>query len=448
VFRSTSLRLAALYTLAFALAVIALGGATFLSTRGALTAQFDARIRAESTSMIREFNSEGLIGVIEAVKERDSTPGALIYGVRGAQGQVMAGRFASIDAPVGWSRFREPHTRDQQLRVLTVRLPGDIKLMVGDDDDKIEVLDTAILKGFLWAFIGVVILGVAGGLLLSRGVHRRLAAITGTAEAIIDGDLARRVPVQGSEDDLDRLALTLNRMLDRISSLMESLKQVSSDVAHDLRTPLTRLRQRLEAGLNAPSERVTALEGALADLDSILETFAGLLRIAQIEGGARRAGFQACNLNEIGATVVEAFAPSAEDQRQVLSFRQGGAAAVEGDQELLTQLLANLVENALRHAGPDTTIAVETGRDAEGATWLAVRDNGPGVPAADHKRVLDRFYRLERSRTTPGSGLGLAMATATARLHGAEIALRDAEPGLEVRVSFPGPSNIGIPQSR
>jgi signal transduction histidine kinase len=436
VFQSTSLRLAALYTLAFALAVVALGFVTFLSTRQALTAQFDARVRAESAAMVREFRSEGLIGVVQAVKERDSTPGALNYGLRGPAGEALTGRLAVAGAPLGWSTFGEPGHHGEKLHVFTAGLPGGFKLMVGDDDDQVEILDKAILKGFTWAFVGVVILGVAGGILLSRGVHRRLAAITGTAEAIIDGDLARRVPVRGSQDDLDRLALTLNRMLDRITTLMESLKQVSGDVAHDLRTPLTRLRQRLEAGLSAPAESAQALEGALADLDSILETFAALLRIAQIEGGARRAGFRSCDLTAIGATVVEAFAPSAEDQRQTLTLEAAGPAPVEGDLELLTQMLVNLVENALRHAGPDTHIVVATGRDGEGAPWLSVRDNGPGVPASERQRVFDRFYRLERSRTTPGSGLGLAMAVAAARLHGAEIELLDANPGLEARVRF------------
>jgi signal transduction histidine kinase len=244
------------------------------------------------------------------------------------------------------------------------------------------------------------------------------------------------VPVRGSRDDLDRLTLTLNRMLDRNAALMESLKQVSSDVAHDLRTPLTRLRQRLEAGLAAPAERAQALEGALADLDSILETFAALLRIAQIEGGARRAAFRECDLSGIAATVVEAFAPSAEDQKQSLALTAPAPVSVDGDRELLTQMLVNLVENALRHAGAGTRIVVATAREADGGAVLSVTDDGPGVPEAERRRVFDRFYRLERSRTTPGSGLGLAMAAAAAKLHGADIELRDAAPGLEARVRF------------
>jgi signal transduction histidine kinase len=436
-FRSTSLRLAAVYTVVFALAVVALGAVTLYSTRHALSAQFDTRIRAESAAMVREYRSEGLEGVIQAVRERDSTPGSLDFGLRGPGGERLAGRLAGAAAPLGWSTLHgRPDDPGDNVRVLTVALPGGQRLSVGDDDEQVEVLDGVVLRGFGWAFAGVVILGVAGGFALSRGVHRRLAAITDTAEAIIDGDLARRVPVRGSQDDLDRLALTLNRMLDRIASLMESLKQVSSDVAHDLRTPLTRLRQRLESGLAAPEGREQALEGALADLDSILDTFAALLRIAQIEGGARRAAFRECDLAAIAATVVEAFAPSAEDQKQSLTLAAEGPAPVEGDAELLTQMLVNLVENSLRHAGPGTRIVVAVRSRPQRGAILSVTDDGPGVPETERRRVFDRFYRLEHSRTTPGSGLGLAMAAAAAKLHGADIELLDAEPGLEARVTF------------
>jgi signal transduction histidine kinase len=253
---------------------------------------------------------------------------------------------------------------------------------------------------------------------------------------MIGGDLARRVPVRGSDDDLDRLALTFNRMLDRIAALMESLKQVSNDIAHDMRTPLTRLRQKLEAGLAAPEDRGLALEGALADLDSILDTFAALLRIAQIEGGARRAAFRPCQLAVLAQTVTDAFAPSAEDQQQSLTLTVETPATVDGDAELLTQMLVNLVENALRHAGARARIFVKVARQGQGAV-LSVTDDGPGVPEGEGERLFDRFYRLERSRSTPGSGLGLALVAAVAKLHGAEVVLSSARPGLEARVTFP-----------
>jgi signal transduction histidine kinase len=437
VFRSSSLRLAGLYTAVFALSVIVLGAITFFSMRHALSNQFDARIRAESAALVEEYRAEGLQGVVDALHERDSTPGSLDFGLQGPTGAPLAGRLAATRVGMGWSSFElREQGHAERVRLFSATLPDGHKLLVGDDEERIEALDGAVLRGFGLAFLGVVVLGVAGGYALSGEVNRRIAAISGTAEGIIDGDLTRRVPVRGSDDDLDRLALTINRMLDRIAALMESLKQVSNDIAHDMRTPLTRLRQKLEAGLAAPRDREAALEGALGDLDSILDTFAALLRIAQIEGGARRAAFRACDLAALARTVTDAFAPSAEDQRQALTLAVESPATVDGDAELLTQMLVNLVENALRHAGAGAKITVKVARLGQGAT-LSVADDGPGVPDAERERLFDRFYRLERSRSTPGSGLGLALVAAVAKLHGAEVNLLAAQPGLEVRVSFP-----------
>lgn len=438
-FRSTALRLAFLYTAAFALAVVVLGAITLFTTRASLRQQFDARIEAESSALRQEFRAEGLEGVVQAVRERDRTPGALDYGLDGPSQRPLAGRLSGKHAPLGWSGLAMPARGDEAeaVRVLATELPGGYRLIVGDDDDRSEALQRTVLQGFAWAFAGIVVLGFLGGFGLSRGMHRRLAAISRTAEAIIDGDLERRVPTRASDDDLGRLAATINRMLDRISGLMQSLRQVSDDVAHDLRTPLTRLRQRLEAARGLPPDEMDeVIGGALQDLDGILETFAALLRIAQIQAGARRSAFRRVDLAALARTVVDAFAPSAEDAGQALVLDIAAAASIDGDQELLTQMLANLVENAMRHAGPRAHIVVRVWRGEQGGR-LSVLDDGPGVPPPERARVLDRFYRLERSRSSPGSGLGLSLAAAVARLHDADIQLLDARPGLEVRVSFP-----------
>lgn len=436
--RSTSLRLAVFYTLGFALSVVLLGALTLYSTRAALSVQFDSRIQAEAAALTQEFKTEGLDGVLQAVRERDRTPGALDYGLIAPDGVPLAGRFSKTVSQAGWATIRAPQ-RDgevEPLRALTTVLPGGYRLIIGDDRERIEALDLVVLKGFAGALAGVVILGVAGGIAFSRDVHRRLSAISGTAEAIIDGDLTRRVPARGSSDDIDRLAHTFNRMLDRIGALMESLRQVSNDVAHDLRTPLTRLRQRLETAQASEGERAEAIDGALRDLDSILETFAALLRIAQIEGGARRAGFRQVRLRELSATVVDAFAPSAEEAGQSLLLEPGEDLVIEGDAELLAQMLVNLIENALRHTGEGAKIRVGVGRiDRAPALWVV--DDGPGVPEGEHARLFDRFYRLERSRSAPGSGLGLALVAAVAKLHEAAVRLSDAGPGLRAEVIFP-----------
>jgi signal transduction histidine kinase len=442
VFRSTSFRLAVLYTATFALAVVALGAITFFAMRAELSKQFDTRIRAESAALVQEYLTEGLDGVVNAVHERDRTPGALDYGFEGPNGEPLAGLLRARDAPLGWSvlKLSEKGGKAEPFRVLTADLPGGYRLLVGDEEGQVEALDGVVLRSFAAALIGVILLGAIGGYALSQGVHRRLAAISGTAEAIIDGDLGRRVPMQG-DDDLSRLAATLNRMLDRIGALMDSLRQVTSDVAHDLRTPLNRLRQRLERSARQaqdPADKAE-IEGALDDVDAILATFAALLRISEVEAGARRAAFRRLDLRALARAVAEDFAPAAEDTGHRLEFEDGPPVWIEGDAELLTQMTVNLVENALRHtpAGCVVRLAAD---EAAGRPVLTVSDNGPGVPAAERARLFDRFYRLERSRSTPGSGLGLALVQAVARLHRGEASLTGAKPGLKAQVVFPATS--------
>jgi len=437
VFRSASLRLAAIYTAAFALAVVVMGAVTLVTTRATLKQQFDDRINAEASALAQEFRTEGLTGVLQAVRERERTPGALDYGLVDAKGAPLAGELAGSKSPLGWSNLASPEQNGHTIRVLTTQLPDGDRLVVGDDDARDDALERSVLAGFAWAFAGVVVLGLLGGYALSYDVRRRLDAMTGAADAISLGDFTRRIPVRGSDDDLDRLALTFNRMLDRITTLMDSLRQVSSDVAHDLRTPLTRLRQRLEASQasETSAERTAAITAALSEVDAILETFAALLRIAQIESGARRAAFRPVDLTALARSVAADFAPSAEDAGQTLRLDADDDLVVEGDGELLTQMLVNLVENALRHAGPSAAVRIIAARRGAGAA-LTVADDGPGVPEVERERVFDRFYRLERSRSTPGSGLGLALVAAVARLHGAVVTLRDARPGLEAEVRF------------
>jgi signal transduction histidine kinase len=445
VFGSTSLRLAALYTAGFALAVAILGLVTILSTRAALTEQFDARIRSELTAVKLDYDAGGVRGLIDEINERKNTPGELSLGAQTPDGKPLDGPLATLYRPAGWStdHLKLAH-RTETLRVYTQVLPGGYRLMVGDDAGRIDALEQSVLGAFVLAFGGVVALGIAAGFALSRAVQRRMAAISGTAEAIIDGDLARRVPVGGGDDDLGRLALTINRMLDRISGLMDSLRQVSSDIAHDLRTPLTRLRQRLEQSLRQaddPGYRAQ-IEGALRDVDAILATFSALLRIAEVEAGARRAAFRRVDLTALARTVVDDFAPAAEDAGQSLVLVDRGPCWIEGDADLLTQMTVNLVENALRHTPAGSRVRAEVAGGAQSVDLL-VTDDGPGVPEAERERLFDRFYRLERSRSTPGSGLGLSLVAAVARLHRAQVVLEDGRPGLAVRVSFPWAQSAG-----
>ena len=440
--RSASLRLASLYTAAFAIAVVAVGVVTLLTTRAAMSRQFDDRIRSEAAALTQEFRAEGLSGVAKAVQERDRTPGGLDYGLQAPGGRPVAGRLgAAVSAP-GWSELSvgSPADERETIRISVTPLPNGYRLIVGGDDESSEAIGKLLAERLALAVLGVVIIGLIGGFALAHSMGRRIAAITGAAEAIIDGDLSRRVPARGSGDDLDHLAATFNRMLDRIQALMDSLRQVSGDIAHDLRTPLTRLRTRLESlPTSDGGANDAAIAAAMADVDAILETFAALLRIAQIEAGARRAAFRPTDLADVGRTVVEAFSPSAEEQGVLLELQAAGPLMVDGDRELLSQMVVNLVENGLRHAGRGATIRVVTALVGTSPV-VTVADNGPGVPESERVRLFDRFYRLERSRSTPGSGLGLALVAAIARLHGAVASIQDAGPGLEVSVTFAPPA--------
>ena len=443
--RSTSLRLAALYTAVFAAAVAVLGLVTILSTRAALTEQFDTRLRADQASVLTGYDERGLKGLQREIAEASHGPAVLLFGVQTEAGAPVSGPLALWRGPVGVASGRLTiNGRSEALRVLTQDLDGRYRLMVGDKADRIEALSLRILLGFTLAFAALLLIGAAGAFALSRAVQKRMSAISGTAEAIIDGDLGRRVPVGGDDDDLTRLALTLNRMLDRIGALMDSLRQVTSDVAHDLRTPLNRLRQRLERSARQASDPAhrAEIEGALRDVDAILSTFAALLRISEIEAGARRAAFRPLDLQALARAVAEDFAPAAEDSGHRLLFQDGPPAWIEGDPELLTQMTVNLVENALRHTPPGCAVRLSAASDG-GTARLTVAADGPGVPDAERARLFDRFYRLERSRSSPGSGLGLALVQAVARLHRGDAALSDGAPGLEAQVLFPAAAAPG-----
>jgi signal transduction histidine kinase len=270
---------------------------------------------------------------------------------------------------------------------------------------------------------------------------RRVETISQTSRDIMAGDLSRRIPIRGSDDEFDRLSASLNAMLDRIETLMHELREVTSDIAHDLRTPLTRLRQRIELASRrstAPEELRAALENSAADVDDILETFAALLRIAQIEAHTNASELAPLDLSEVLSDMVETYQSVAEERTQRVAVEVPQGLSIAGDRELLFQLFSNLIENAIRHCPAGATITVSAHASPQGVD-VAIADDGPGIPADLREKVFQRFYRLERSRTTEGTGLGLSLAAAIAKLHGASIELADNNPGLKVRLLFPLP---------
>jgi signal transduction histidine kinase len=442
VLRTASFRLAATYTCLFAGSVAVLGAFVLWTTRSALEQQMTSRIEAEATLLDAEFRSGGADRLVAAVHERSRGAHALDYRVQDPQGRQVAG-----DLPVaesGWSEVSTtgpgPGETDdrERVRVLARRFPDGTVLAVGEDTGRIEEATEAISFALWWALGLTLALGIAGGLVLSSGFLRRVDGIARTAEAIVDGDFDKRIPERGTQDDLDRLARTLNRMLDRIGELMIGMRQVSNAAAHELRTPLARLRQQLETALaeSQPASGVElALQRAIAETDGILDTFTALLRIAQIEAGTRRAGFRLIDLGNVADAIIEAFAAPVEDQGKTLVGSVAEGARIRGDRDLLTQLLANLVENASRHTPPGTHIEVGLIATPTGARlWVA--DDGPGVPAEEHERIFDRFHRLDRARE--GVGLGLSLVKAIADLHGAQLRVEDNRPGLRICVEFGG----------
>ncbi len=449
VLRTATFRLAALYVVLFATSVIVLGAIVYLVTVGALERRLDARIAGEMTLLKSAFQAGGLARLDSEIRthQRTQPAGALDYLVTGAGGERLAGDLPVVPTRLGWSNIaRQESDGDvSHRRILMAALGDGVRLAIGADREQIEETKQDIFDGFASAFGAVVLLGSIGGIALSFALLKRVETIRRTADAIIAGDLTRRVPVGSANDDFDRLAQTLNRMLDRMAELMESLRQVSADIAHDLKTPLARLRQGLEATQSraqSADEHHAAIQAAIAQVDDILGIFGALLRIAQIEAGTRRAGFRALDLSAVFADVVDAFAPAAEDAGKRIEAKIKPGIGFLGDRELLTQMLANLIENAIRHTPAGTRIEVALGRDPKRIV-ATVTDNGPGAPAEERERMFQRFYRLEHSRSTPGSGLGLSLVKAVADLHEIALAIRDAAPGLQVAMRFPEGRQLG-----
>ncbi|HEU5017705.1 MAG TPA: HAMP domain-containing sensor histidine kinase [Pseudolabrys sp.] len=440
VFQTTVFRLAVIYVAGFALAVAALGVATYLVTAGALERRLDARISREMKSLQADYRAGGLQRLLASVSKHEALHpnGALDYAVL-VGGQKRGGHLNEWPSSPGWSdlAYNEAEGDVGRRRFLVAHLGQNLSLVVAADPEDVDEVTQAIFDGFLSAFGAVLVLGIVGGLALSLALLKRVETIRRTADAIIAGDLTRRIPLRGAGDDFDRLSQTLNRMLDRIAELMESLREVSAHIAHDLKTPLAHLRQRLEtARAQPPGPRDAALDAAVADANDILVTFEALLRIAQIESGTRRAGFAAVDLSGLVNTVVDAFTPAAEDSGHILQTDIAPALTVFGDRELLTQTFANLIENAVRHTPAGTRIAISL-KAEHGAVSATVADNGPGVPDAERERIFHRFHRLERSHPVAGSGLGLSLVKAVADIHSAVLTVEDAEPGLRIALRFP-----------
>lgn len=431
--RTTAFRVT-LWHLLLTLAGTALtGGVAWWTTAGYAARQAAQEIERGMGVLLQSGALSGPRGIALSIEARLAADrsGAEFYLLAAPDGQRVAGNLSGVPRDAGWreATVRQTDGSDAPVLVLAAALPGGGALVVGRDLSAVRALEQRLLGAALWVGGVVLLLGLGGGLLIGRSVARRAAGMERALAAVEAGDLAQRLAERAGGDEFDRLARRINATLDRLQALMAALREVTDDIAHDLRTPLTRLRQRLESAARAPTAE--AIAAAQAEADALLEIFAALLRIAQVEAGTQRAGFAPLDLSAVAQSVAEVYAPAAEERGQMLDVSIMPGMAFTGDAALLTQMLANLVENAVRHGRAGGRVALSlTPRE------IVIEDDGPGIPAAERERVFRRFHRLDAARAKPGSGLGLALVRAVAGLHGITVALEDAGPGLRVRLGL------------
>jgi signal transduction histidine kinase len=453
--RTTAFKLTLVYLGIFVLFAASLLGYFALNTRRLITEQITATVNGEVSGLSGQYAQGGLRRLVIVVDVRSRRPGSSLYLVTTPSGEGLAGNVGSLEPGVldrpGWletnyHRLESPEGAEHRALVRVVQLPGGFHLLVGRDLDERERLFGIIVNAGQWSLALVIVLGLVGGFFVSRRVLSRIDAMTGTAQTIMAGDLSGRLPVAGTGDELDRLADNVNAMLERIEALMRGLKEVSDNIAHDLKTPLTRLRNRCEQALRGATGEASyraALESTITESDDLIRTFDALLMIARAESGQARDNMTEFDASEIARDVGELYEPVADEKGIALTIDAPAASPVHGNRELVSQALANLIDNAIKYAGPNgevngvpAEIVVKAANDGE-RIMLSVADRGPGIPDGDRDRVVERFVRLEQSRSAPGSGLGLSLASAVARLHGGELKLEDNQPGLRTTIALP-----------
>ena len=440
----------ALYLSLFVVSSGTVLGYVYWSTAGLLKLQTDDTIRAEITGLSEQYRQGGISQLVRTVAGRSRAEGESIYLVTRETGQKIAGNISNLPenrpAGEGWVEFpyevATPNgVEGHDARAFLFRLPQGFVLLVGRDVNDRRYFVTLIRQAMLWAIGLTLVFGIGGGLLLSRNLLNRVDAIGRTSRAIMQGDLTERMAVSGTGDELDRLAVGLNEMLDQIERLMTGMREVSDNVAHDLRTPLTRLRVRLEDALRTGSnaDHRMVIEETIVEADQLLKTFNALLNIARTESGEARTAMVEIDACDVLREVSELYEPLVEEAGGELVFQEGHDCHVEADRQLIAQAISNLVDNALKYGQPERgeiqlTISVSA---TDGYAELAVADNGIGIAAEDRARSVERFVRLDTSRSQSGSGLGLSLVQGVARLHGGSFTLEDNEPGLRAVLRVP-----------
>jgi signal transduction histidine kinase len=449
--RSSTFRVALICILIFGAVVIALFSYVYSSTASYVQRRSDRVINDNRAELMAAYDRGGRGTLISAINKlaADAPAGEGVFLLVDSSFAVLAGNLASWPAALagssaGRSDFRAPEWKPRAadrplLRAAFATLADGSHLLVGRDISDLDEFAGKIDVAFALIVALIFVLAVVAGIAVTRRTVGRIESINATSRAIMQSGLGKRVPLVGTQDEWDQLAENLNSMLDRIEVLMGEVKQATDNVAHDLRTPLTRMRGRLErAAIGQRDSRSdqSLITDTMTDLDDVLRMFASLTRISQIESTSRTAAFRSVDLVEIAEAVVELFDAAAENKDVELKAVGERPVVVVGDRDLLFDAVANLVDNAIKHGRGAGQVTVELNCSDAGAV-ISVSDDGPGIPVDEHQHVFRRFYRLERSRRTPGNGLGLSLVSAVARLHEARIKLFDNGPGLKVELQFP-----------
>ncbi|MGH6839691.1 MAG: ATP-binding protein [Methylocella sp.] len=450
--RSRTFKQALIWIAIVGAVIFALLGYVYGSTASYVRGRSDHAIMAELASLRIAFSSVGRSGLIATIAQRlaDQRSEGGVYLLADSSFAPLAGNLAdwpsAMKGSSGWDNFNAREGRSL-LRARFETLPDGSHLLVGKDIDDLDEFAQKIKVAMALCILWMFALGGAVGMAITRRTVGRIESINATSRAIMQSGLDQRIPLRGTRDEWDELAGNLNSMLDRIEALMGEVKQVNDNVAHDLRTPLARMRGRLERAYNKQRDGdydQSLIADTMADLDGVLRMFSSLTRISQIEAHERAAEIRPVNLAEIASEVVELFDAAAEDKGGQLKAVGDSCVPARGDRDLLFGAVANLVDNAIKHGREAGQVTVEV-KQTDGGGVISVADDGPGIPLDEYQHVFKRFYRLERSRSTPGNGLGLSLVAAVARLHAAHIEMVDNAPGLKIQLRFPSPAACAPP---
>jgi signal transduction histidine kinase len=455
-FRSTAFRLTAAYAGIGVLALLLFAGILWWNSVNRFLDELDAFIGEDARAIAELDGEHGIAAAIEAVERRvgGEVHGRTIVLLANADFVRLAGNLPAwplrADLKPGWSRVTIAAGGGQPLddvRLLNTVLPDGSHLLIGRDLTNFRDIRGLFIGGLLGASGAVLMLGALGGMLLHRAVLARVEAINRTAAAIVQGDLSRRLPAAGGGDELDLLAATINTMLTQIEQLVHGVRNVSNAIAHDLRTPLAELRARLEELSRhrpEPDATFTGIDAAVADVDRVIGIFNALLRLAELDTGARRSGFVPFEIADVMIEIVELYQPTAELKDVALTLDAPRGLVVQGDPFMIAQAVGNLIDNALKFLPAKGNVTARARRAADGGIEIVVADDGPGIPESERAKVIERFYRGDASRGTPGVGLGLSLVAAVAKLHGGVLELGDNHPGLSARLHLPASGDATV----